>query len=210
MPCIKTNVRNTRLKKKYSLVRNVSRPVYVAEKSADIENLLVYIENSDVVSFVFDTAFPDTPSIVASFVSVTPAAIVNVFIESASSVGATIRTSAPTTGFISVQAMYIEGCEAQDYTFAPVVTVPPVMGPAISGSPPSITAPVVIANPSSTAQYTLYVNGLQVPGYVNVDLASLSSYTYQVADIGTLTYIDATVTNSKGAVSSLSNSVVIA
>lgn len=209
MGCIKTNLRAARLKKKYSLVRNLPRNAYVAASDAGLENMLVRIEGTDSVSFSFTTPFPDVPSIVASFISTEPVGSVNVFIETASSSGATLRTSSVASGYISVHAMYIEGCEVQDYSFTPVITVSPLLGAAVSGSPPSITAPSVISNPSSTVLYTLYVNGSTVPGYISVDLASMSTYTYLIADIGNPTYIAVSVTNSKGTVSGVSNSVTI-
>lgn len=211
MPCSKTSVRTTRLGKKYPLVRNVPRKTYVAESKADIENLLVYIDNSDTVSFLFDSEFTSTPSIVASFVSTPslPQAIANVFIETATSTGATLRTSALTTGFIAVHAMHIEGSATPDYTFSPVVTVLPIMGPANAGAAPSVTSPTVISNPAAVVVYTLYVNGSQVPGYVDVDLSTLSTYNYSVGDVGTSTYVDVTVTNTKGTILVTSNAETI-
>jgi hypothetical protein len=209
MVCTKTNLRSARFKKKYSLVRNLPRYSLVASSDAGVENLLVRIEDSDSVSFSFSEPFTSTPNIVASFIAVDPQALVNVFIETASSTGATIRTSATTTGYISVHAMYIAGAPVPDYSFAPVVIVSSVMGGATVGSPPAVSAPTYLSNPAASTLYTLYVNGSPVPGYVSVPLASLTSYTYLIADVGNLTYVDVTVTNSKGSVTDTSNSVTI-
>lgn len=116
MGCARTSLGTARLKKKYPLVRNIPKTVYATDVNAEVENLLLEISNSDVLTVTFGTPFSGIPNIVASFISSSPVGAVNVFVETASKTGAIIRTSAPATGLISVQAMYIESCQVQDYT----------------------------------------------------------------------------------------------
>lgn len=116
MGCAKISLGTARLKKKYPLVRNIPKNAYVTDTNAEVENLLLEISNVDVINVTFNTPFSGIPNVVASFISTSPVGAVNVFVETASKIGATIRTSAPVTGFISVQAMYIESCPIQDYT----------------------------------------------------------------------------------------------
>lgn len=116
MGCVRTSLGTARLKKKYPLVRNIPKTVYVTDVNAEIENLLLEISNDDVITVTFSTPFSGTPNVVASFISTSTVGAVNVFVETASKTAATIRTSAPATGLISIQAMYIESCPIQDYT----------------------------------------------------------------------------------------------
>lgn len=72
--------------------------------------LMIDVADSDIVNFTFTKPFSAPPSIVANFVSLnTVSGNVHVFVESVTATGGVIRTSAPATGRISLQAIYIPG-----------------------------------------------------------------------------------------------------
>jgi hypothetical protein len=116
MPCAKIRLADAgKYRKKYPHVRNIPRYVYASQKTLEIQSMFVDIADSDVVTFTFSEPFTGTPSVVANILIYDSVGAVNVYVETASATGATIRTSAPTTGKITVHAMYAEGCDAVDY-----------------------------------------------------------------------------------------------
>jgi hypothetical protein len=75
-----------------------------------MDYLMVDVTQSDTIPFTFNRAFSAAPSVVANFVSLnTLVGGVNVFVESVSSTGGVIKTSAPISGRVSIQAILILG-----------------------------------------------------------------------------------------------------
>lgn len=107
MGCNRTRVRDLG-RKKYSIVKTLPRFEYISNKNIEIENIIAEITEADTKIVIFDKPFSGIPSVVANFVSLSALPGINVFVESASTVQAVIRTSAPVTGQIHIQAIYIE------------------------------------------------------------------------------------------------------
>lgn len=112
MGCTRINLRSLG-RKKYPLVRqNTPRLAYITGTVLELESVIVDIQDANRVVVTFETPFTATPSVVASIITQAPVGGANVYVESVSTTGAVIRTSALTTGKIHVHAMWIEGCDA--------------------------------------------------------------------------------------------------
>ena len=108
MSCLRVKLRDLgRYQKKYPLVRHEPRVQLISDKTVEIENLIIDIVESDTVTASFAKPFTSIPNVVAGFISLTLVGNVNVYVETVSVSSVTVRTSAPVTGKISVQAMYI-------------------------------------------------------------------------------------------------------
>lgn len=102
-----------KLRKKYPLVRNLPRVVLVSNTEPEIENIIYdVISLSDTIVINFSNQFSGIPSVIASFISPNSYGNVNVYVTNISISSVTVCTSAPVTGKIIVQAIYIEGCSA--------------------------------------------------------------------------------------------------
>lgn len=116
MPCAKIRLADAgKYRKKYPHIRNVPKYVYASQKTLEIQSMLVDIVDSDVVTITFPEPFAGIPSVVANIMVYDALSIVNVCVETASTTGVTVRTSAQTTGKITIHAMYAEGCDVVDY-----------------------------------------------------------------------------------------------
>jgi hypothetical protein len=107
MACNRTRVRNLG-NKKYPTVRTLPRHEFISNKNLELENVIVELLETDTKTVIFDKPFSGAPSVIANFVSNLPLPNANVFVESISTSQVIIRTSAPVTGQVHVQAMYIE------------------------------------------------------------------------------------------------------
>jgi surface protein len=200
----------SKYRKKYPLVRNLSKTQLVANTGAEIENIIHDVPVlSDTHVITFASPFSGIPSVVANFISISEHGNVNVYVLSISVTSVTVRTSAPVIGKIAVQAIYIEGCPAVEV--APYVVVPPVLAAASTGSPVSCTAGLVAGIPAANSiLYTLYIGGLPVVGYVGVNLVTINSYVYQVSDAGQSVFVELLATSPIGSTSVNSNTVTVA
>jgi len=110
MSCLRVKLRDLgRYQKKYSLVRN--EPVFklISDRSIEMETLIVDIVDSDQVSVSFTIPFSEIPAVVANIMTQSSnVGSVNVYAYSVNKTGAVIKTSAPITGKISIQAIYIQ------------------------------------------------------------------------------------------------------
>lgn len=97
-----------RLQKTYPISNLESLSIVLSDKSLEMSYMMVDIAESDTVSFEFEKPFTGVPSIVANFVSLNSVVgNVSVYVESVTKSGGVIKTSAPTTGRVSLQAIYI-------------------------------------------------------------------------------------------------------
>ena len=141
MGCTRVRLRQLG-RKKYPIIRNLPKYEYISNSNFEIESLIVEILDSDTKNITFETPFSSVPSVVANFITPSEAANVNVYVESTSPLGATIRTSAPVTGLLHVHAMYIDECGPA--IIEPIIITLPVLGPVIVGGSPVITPVVVV------------------------------------------------------------------
>ena len=112
MACNRVRVADLgKYRKKYPLVRNLPKTVYVSNTEPEIENIIHDVVTlSDTIVINFSTAFSGIPSVIANFISISDIGNVNVYVSSISTTAVTVRTSAPIIGKIALQAIYIDGC----------------------------------------------------------------------------------------------------
>ncbi|NBP56418.1 hypothetical protein EBU71_07775 [bacterium] len=92
---------------------------------------------------------------------------------------------------------------------APIITLLPILSPAVIGSNVSSTAATASGTPSPTLTYTLYRNGVALSGYIGVSLTNINGYIYQISDSDASFYVRVTATNTVGSVSGNSNTVTV-
>lgn len=141
MGCTRVRLRQQG-RKKYPLVRNIPKYEYISNTNFEIESLIIEMLDSDTMNVIFETPFSSVPSVVANFITPLEAANVNVYVESTSPLGATIRTSAPVTGLLHVHAMYIDECGPA--IIEPIIITLPILGPVVVGGNPVITPVVAV------------------------------------------------------------------
>lgn len=99
-----------RLQKFYPLSDPKASGLLVSNTPFEMSYMMISLEGSDTATFTFKKSFSGIPNVVAGFVSLdTNIGNVNVYVESVNKSGGVIRTSVPTTGKISLQAIYIPG-----------------------------------------------------------------------------------------------------
>jgi len=93
----------------YPLTRYKYNNSLTGDKPLEISYLTVDLVNSDTASFVFLEPFSGVPNVILGLVTVTDdIGNVNVYTESVSKTGGVLRSSAPITAKVAVQAMYTE------------------------------------------------------------------------------------------------------
>lgn len=107
MACSRTRIRELGRKKYPVGVRTLPKYQFISNKNIEIENVIIEFLDSESETLVFEKPFSGTPSVVVNFVSGGSLPIVNLFVESILTNQVIIRTSAPVTGQVHVQAMYI-------------------------------------------------------------------------------------------------------
>lgn len=110
MGCLRVKLRDLgRYQKKYSLVRNEPVLKLISDRSIEMETLIVDIIDSDQVTVNFTVPFSEIPAVVANIMTQSSnVGSVNVYAFSVNKTTAVIKTSAPITGKISIQAIYIQ------------------------------------------------------------------------------------------------------
>lgn len=99
-----------RLQKYYPLSNPRASRSLVSDTPFELSYMMISLESSDTVTFTFEKSFSGIPNVVAGFVSLDAnIGNVSVYVESVNKSGGVIRTSVPTTGKISLQAIYIPG-----------------------------------------------------------------------------------------------------
>lgn len=99
-----------RLQKYYPLSNSQASKLLVSDTPLELSYMMINLENSDTATFTFEKPFSGTPNVVAGLVSLSAnIGNANVYVESVNKSGGIIRTSAPITGKISLQAIYIPG-----------------------------------------------------------------------------------------------------
>ena len=111
MGCVRVKLRDMgRYQKKYPLVRNEPRQSLVSDGAIEIETRVLALLDADTVMLNFETPFTAPPSVVASFIGVDTLTLgggVNVYVTDVTRFGCTVRTSAPISGEIALQAIYV-------------------------------------------------------------------------------------------------------
>ena len=98
----------SRIQKKYPLVKHVPVMRLVSDNIVEIENLLLDINEETEVIGTFTVPFSGIPAIAATLLTENSnVGSVNVYAYDITTTTVTIKTSAPITGKISVQAIYI-------------------------------------------------------------------------------------------------------
>lgn len=99
-----------RLQKFYPLSNPQASSLLVSNTPFEMSYMMISLEGSDTATFTFKKSFSGIPNVVANFVSLnTIVGNVHVYVESVNKSGGTIKTSAPITGKVSLQAIYIPG-----------------------------------------------------------------------------------------------------
>ena len=96
-----------RYQKKYPLVRNTPRFSLVSDSEVEIETRTVPINATDTVNVTWEIPFSGVPNVVVGFIESVAPVSVNVYVESVTTLGCTVRTSSATNGDIAIQAIYI-------------------------------------------------------------------------------------------------------
>ena len=97
-----------RLQKYYPINDPNATKLLFTSAPFEMSYMMIDITENDSVSFKFKRPFSGAPNVVANFVSLNSAAgNVSVYVESVNKSGGVIRTSAPITGRVSLQAVYI-------------------------------------------------------------------------------------------------------
>lgn len=111
MSCFRFNTIDlNRLQKYYPISDPTATQLLFSNKPFEMGYLMIDVADTDTVNFTFTRPFSAPPSVVANFVSLnTLVGNVHVFVESVTSTGGVIKISAPATGRISLQAIYIPG-----------------------------------------------------------------------------------------------------
>lgn len=95
-----------RYQKKYPLTRHLPKTRLISDQIFEMETHRKSITNNDVLTFEFDAAFSAVPAVSVTFISNDETVgDVNVWASAVSVSQITIRTSAPVTGIIAVQAI---------------------------------------------------------------------------------------------------------
>ena len=107
MSCYKFSAIDTnRWQIQYPLVRSKKGNMLVSDSPVEIMYKVLDISESDSLTLVFDSPFVSIPKVIAGFVSLTASVgNVNVYVETVSKTGCTIRTSSAVTGKIAVHAI---------------------------------------------------------------------------------------------------------
>ena len=99
-----------RLQKYYPLSDPQASRLLVSDTPLELSYMMINLESSDTATFTFEKPFSGIPNVVANFVSLnTVVGNVHVFVESVNKSGGIIKTSAPVTGRVSLQAIYTPG-----------------------------------------------------------------------------------------------------
>lgn len=93
----------------YPLKRSNKKTRLIGDKPLEMNYLLIDLVDSDTATFSFSEKFSNTPNAIAGLV--TPSGSignVNVYISDLTSTGGTVKTSAPVTAKVIIQAIYVE------------------------------------------------------------------------------------------------------
>lgn len=119
MACLKFVLKDiSRYQLQYPLTRSDDNQYLFANAPLEAAHTSVELVDADSATYTFNRPFSGTPNVVVGFVSVSPdSPNVNLYAETATETGGTIRTSAPITGKVAIHAVYLPA--------APLILTPP-------------------------------------------------------------------------------------
>ena len=108
MACLKFELKDiSRYQLQYPLTRSNDNLYMFSNSPLEAAHLTVDLVESDSVSFSFKQPFSGVPGAIVGFLSLaSDVGNVNVYVESITPSGGTVRTSAPVTARVSVHALY--------------------------------------------------------------------------------------------------------
>ena len=110
MACLKFELKDiSRYQLQYPLTRSSENICMFSNSPLEAAHLTVDLIDSDQAQFKFKRPFTGIPGVIVGFLSLSPdIGNVNVYVESLTTEGGIIKTSAPITARVAVHALYNE------------------------------------------------------------------------------------------------------